>query len=105
LSGKKHFRGEPRFVPKNRFDPNEVLRFVPRKKMRKFGEGDKEPRFTLEEVKTLVAQVVAQREATIREEFERTLEQTLQEQFAQFSQFNRDFIDRQISSSEYSYLS
>lgn len=105
MSGKKHYRGEPRFVPKNRFDPNEIARFVPRKKLRKFGDSDKGPLFTLEEVKALVVQVVAQREATLREEFERTLEDTLQDQFAQFSQFNRDYIDRQISSSEYSYLS
>jgi hypothetical protein len=89
-------------------------RFVPRKKQRA-EEGEK--LYTLEEVKRIVAQVVAERENALREEYTQTLQQKLEgtiahsfrhlskidsklepsaDQFNLFSNFAQDNIARQL---------
>ena len=55
--------------------PDVAERFVPRKKQRA-EEGEK--LYTLEEVKRIVAQVVAERENALREEYTQTLQQKLE---------------------------
>lgn len=57
-------------------------RFVPRKKQRA-EEGEK--LYTLEEVKRIVAQVVAERENALREEYTQTLQQKLEGTITLFS--------------------
>jgi shikimate kinase len=92
------------FVPRTRFNPDDVVKFAPRKKMRRLQEDDQQPLFTLEELKRIVAKVVEQREATLRDEFTDVLQERLQEQFCMFSQFNQDYISRQFRNDELSYL-
>jgi len=90
---RKHSRDESPFAPAAPFNPNVAERFVPRKKQRA-EEGEK--LYTLEEVKRIVAQVVAERENALREEYTQTLQQKLEEQFNLFSNFAQDNIARQL---------
>jgi len=61
--------------------------------------------FTYEEVKEIVLRVLAEKEANLRQEYEQTLQERLQEQFKNFAKFNEDYISRQLKQSDFSYLS
>jgi len=61
--------------------------------------------FTLEEVKEIVARVVAEREAALRQEYNQILERQLRDQFTVFSQYSEDNISRQLKQSDFSYMS
>jgi len=89
---RKHARDENPFTPAAPFNPNVAERFAPRKRQR----ADEEKLYTLEEVKRIVAQVVAERENALREEYNQTLQQKLEEQFNLFSNFAQDNIARQL---------
>mmetsp|Transcript_7948 Transcript_7948/g.10924 ORF Transcript_7948/g.10924 Transcript_7948/m.10924 type:complete len:186 (+) Transcript_7948:86-643(+) len=61
--------------------------------------------FTFEQVKEIVQRFVAEREAALREEYDKILQERLQEQFKNFAKFNEDYISRQLKNSDWSYLS
>ncbi len=61
--------------------------------------------FSYNEVKEIVERAVAEKEASLRIEYDRILQELLQEQFKNFSKFNEDYISRQYKSSDFSYLS
>eukprot|EP01111_Echinosteliopsis_oligospora_P010975 TRINITY_DN350_c0_g1_i1.p1 TRINITY_DN350_c0_g1~~TRINITY_DN350_c0_g1_i1.p1 ORF type:complete len:149 (-),score=29.13 TRINITY_DN350_c0_g1_i1:237-683(-) len=61
--------------------------------------------FTESEVKSIVEKAVTEREAAIKLEFERILQDLLQEQFNNFSKFHQDYVSRQIKDSDFSYMS
>lgn len=61
--------------------------------------------FTYEQVKAIVNRIVSEREAQIRNEYDRILIERLQDQFRSFSKFNEDCISRQLKNSDFSYLS
>jgi len=61
--------------------------------------------FTFEQVKEIVQRFVAEKEAALREEYDRILQERLQEQFRNFAKFNEDYISRQLKNSDWSYLS
>jgi len=61
--------------------------------------------FSYNEVKEIVERAVAEKEASLRVEYDRILQERLQEQFRNFSKFNEDYISRQYKSSDFSYLS
>eukprot|EP01119_Soliformovum_irregulare_P004192 TRINITY_DN15200_c0_g1_i1.p1 TRINITY_DN15200_c0_g1~~TRINITY_DN15200_c0_g1_i1.p1 ORF type:complete len:175 (+),score=23.92 TRINITY_DN15200_c0_g1_i1:54-527(+) len=61
--------------------------------------------FTYDQVRAIVARVVAEKEAAIRAEYDAILSEKLQEQFRNFQSFNQDYISRQLKDSDFSYLS
>jgi len=64
-----------------------------------------EKMFTFNEVKEIVNRALLEKEASLRAEYDRILQELLQEQFRNFSKFNEDYISRQLKSNECSYLS
>lgn len=52
--------------------------------------------FTYDQVASIVRNAVEMREEQIREEYNRTLQDLLREQFENFSSFNRDYISRNM---------
>jgi len=61
--------------------------------------------FTYEQVREIVNRALAERDATVRAEYDQILQQRLQEQFRNFSKFNEDYISRQYKQNDFSYLS
>jgi len=61
--------------------------------------------FTYEEVREIVQRVLAEKEASLRQQYEHILQERLQEQFRNFAKFNEDYISRQLKQSDFSYLS
>ena len=64
-----------------------------------------EKMFSYNEVREIVARAVAEREAQLRVEYDRILQEKLQEQYISFSKFNEDYVSRQFKSTDFSYLS
>lgn len=60
--------------------------------------------FSIEDVKQIIQSAIEERENEIRKEYDRILEETLQDQFKKFSQFSQDYIDRQLKDSTYNYM-
>ncbi|EOD15364.1 hypothetical protein EMIHUDRAFT_356471, partial [Emiliania huxleyi CCMP1516] len=56
--------------------------------------------FTLDQVRDIVRKAVIERERTLREEYDRTLQTKLQEQFQAFAKFNEDYVSRQLRQGE-----
>ena len=80
--------------------------------MRHHREGSSSPRsgadgamFSLEQVRDIVTRTVEARERVLRQEYDRVLQQKLQEQWASFAKFNEDYVSRTLKSSDLSYLS
>jgi len=61
--------------------------------------------FTYDQVREIVARVVAEKEQQLRAEYDQILHQQLQEQYRNFAKFNEDYISRQLKQSDFSYLS
>ena len=61
--------------------------------------------FSLEQVRDIVTRTVEARERVLRQEYDRVLQQKLQEQWASFAKFNEDYVSRTLKSSDLSYLS
>ena len=61
--------------------------------------------FTLEQMRAIVAKALDDREAVLREEYDATLQEKLNEQFSNFSRFNQDYVSRHLRQSEYNYMS
>jgi len=67
---------------------------------------NREARYTLEDVKSIVNKAVSLREAAVREEYERILSQKLCDQFQTFTRHNQDYVSRLMKgSSSFSYVS
>jgi hypothetical protein len=56
--------------------------------------------FTYDQVASIVRNAVEMREASIRAEYDQTLQRLLQEQFDSFSTFNKDYISRNMLSKD-----
>uniref|UniRef100_A0A7S0V0D5 Akirin n=1 Tax=Hemiselmis tepida TaxID=464990 RepID=A0A7S0V0D5_9CRYP len=70
------------------------------------GHSNREARYTLEEVKSIVNNAVSLREAAVREEYERILSQKLCDQFQTFTRHNQDYVSRLMKgASSFSYVS
>ena len=54
--------------------------------------------FTYDQVASIVRNAVEMREAAVRAEYDATLQRLLQEQFESFSNFNKDYISRNMMS-------
>jgi len=65
----------------------------------------KDKLFTFEEVKAIVQRLLAEKESSLRIEYDQILQEKLQEQFRNFTKFNEDYISRQLKQSDFSYLS
>ena len=63
------------------------------------------PVFSLEQVKRIVSNALQLQEERLRDEYNSVLNELLREQFENFERFNKDYISRQISKTELSYLS
>ena len=61
--------------------------------------------FSLEQVKDIVRKAVDEKERCLREQYDRILQEKLQEQFRSFSKFNEDYISRSLKSGDLSYCS
>ena len=61
--------------------------------------------FSLDQVRDIVTRTVEARERVLRQEYDRVLQQELQEQWASFAKFNEDYVSRNLKSSDLSYLS
>jgi len=61
--------------------------------------------FSYNEVKDIVSRAVAEREASIKADYDKILKEMLEEQFRSFSKFNEDNISSQFKSKECTYLS
>mmetsp|Transcript_64909 Transcript_64909/g.107887 ORF Transcript_64909/g.107887 Transcript_64909/m.107887 type:complete len:154 (-) Transcript_64909:322-783(-) len=61
--------------------------------------------FTLDQVKDIVRRAVEEKERSLRETYDRILQEKLQEQFRSFAKFNEDYISRQLKSGDLSYCS
>ena len=59
--------------------------------------------FTLPEVQTIVQSAVTEREEQLRQEYDALLATHLREQFANFSRYNQDHIDRKMQQSTHDY--
>lgn len=61
--------------------------------------------YSEDEVREIVMRMVQLREQQLRREYDAILTTKLQEQFANFAQFNQDYISRQFKQSDFSYTS
>lgn len=61
--------------------------------------------YTYEEMKEIALLLLAQKETSLKQEYEQILQERLQEQFRNFAKFNEDYISRQLKQSDFSYLS
>ncbi|KAL6059491.1 hypothetical protein QOT17_014204 [Balamuthia mandrillaris] len=98
--------GEPSpFTPSApfHFSLGSAQRFLPRKKPRQ-PTAEEGRLFTLEELRAIVNKVVAEREASLRQEYEATLNSKLEEQYNMLTQFNADHLDRRLKSSQFDYF-
>lgn len=57
------------------------------------------------QVREIVAQAVATREAQLKLEYDRILQERLQEQYMNFAKFSEDYISRTLKERDCSYLS
>ena len=64
-----------------------------------------EKQYTYDQVKDIVQRVLAEKEAQLRMEYDRILQDRLQEQFQNFAKFNEDYISRHLKDRDCSYLS
>lgn len=106
--------------------PNETLvEWLPKSKRAKFPPAtEHEKFFSLAEVKYdlileiimmglfayllcryILAKALEQTTHTVSNEYEKVLQEKLQEQYSSFTQFNQDNIHRQLQSSTYDYMS
>jgi hypothetical protein len=99
----------PAVIPQNN-DPEELALYLKKNKQRNLNQSQNntelnERLFTVQEVKEIVARAIQEKEQSLRMEYDRILQERLQEQFRNFSKFNEDYISRQLKHSDFSYLS
>lgn len=61
--------------------------------------------FTIEQVRDIVRRAVDEKERSLREQYDRILQQKLQEQYQAFAKFNEDYISRTLKSHDLGYVS
>ena len=61
--------------------------------------------FSMEQVRDLVRRAVDEKERTLREQYDRILQQKLQEQYQAFAKFNEDYISRSLKTNDLGYVS
>ena len=61
--------------------------------------------FRLEQVRDIVRRAVDEKEQSLRYEYDRILQQKLQEQYQAFAKFNEDYISRNLKTHDLSYCS
>lgn len=66
---------------------------------------DDQQLFTSDQVKRILHDALKRQQDLLRAEYDDTLHRLLREQFDSFSAFNRDYISRQLKTSDFSYLS
>jgi len=86
------------FIPQ----PNADLSSLPRAPKPVAGS---EPLFTESQVRAMIEKAVADREISLRAEYDSILQERLQEQYRSFSKFHEDYISRQLKDSDFSYMS
>lgn len=100
----------PQNIPNQQInDPEELSSLLKKNKQKNLIQSQNselnERLFTIQEVKEIVARAVQEKEQSLRMEYDRILQERLQEQFRNFSKFNEDYISRQLKQSDFSYLS
>jgi len=63
------------------------------------------PQYCFEDIVEAVKKAVQQRQNVLKDEYERSLAESLREQFNAFTRFNQDFISSQVKDNEFSYVS
>jgi len=61
--------------------------------------------FSMEQVRDIVRRAVDEKERSLREQYDRVLQQKLQEQYQAFAKFNEDYISRSLKTNDLSYCS
>ncbi|RUS30721.1 hypothetical protein BC938DRAFT_479041 [Jimgerdemannia flammicorona] len=61
--------------------------------------------YSWDEVIKIVDAAVREREGLLRKEYEMVVQEKLAEQFQFFTQFNQDYIHRQLRESQFNYMS
>eukprot|EP00471_Norrisiella_sphaerica_P007318 CAMPEP_0184480472 /NCGR_PEP_ID=MMETSP0113_2-20130426/1989_1 /TAXON_ID=91329 /ORGANISM="Norrisiella sphaerica, Strain BC52" /LENGTH=178 /DNA_ID=CAMNT_0026858989 /DNA_START=135 /DNA_END=671 /DNA_ORIENTATION=- len=70
-----------------------------------FGQKQKKKTYTEEQVKKIVQRALRDQEEKLREEYDRILGERLAEQFENFTNFNQDYVYRQMNRKACSYVS
>jgi hypothetical protein len=60
---------------------------------------------TMDQVRDIVRRAVDEKERSLREQYDRILQQKLQEQYQAFAKFNEDYISRSLKQSDLQYVS
>eukprot|EP01110_Echinostelium_bisporum_P011977 TRINITY_DN6129_c0_g1_i1.p1 TRINITY_DN6129_c0_g1~~TRINITY_DN6129_c0_g1_i1.p1 ORF type:complete len:169 (+),score=25.30 TRINITY_DN6129_c0_g1_i1:67-507(+) len=82
-------------------DPNTLLEKNLPKKPKSIGN---EIVYTESEVRSIVEKAVADREAALRSEYDRILQELLQDQYRNFAKFHEDYVSRSVKESDFSYM-
>jgi len=61
--------------------------------------------FSMDQVRDIVRRAVDEKERSLREQYDRVLQQKLQEQYQAFAKFNEDYISRSLKSHDLGYIS
>ena len=61
--------------------------------------------FTMEQVRDIVRRACEEKERTLRDQYDRVLQQKLNEQYMSFAKFNEDYISRSLKPNDLSYCS
>merc|ERR1719198_1091732 len=61
--------------------------------------------FSMDQVRDIVRRAVDEKERALREQYDRILQQKLQEQYQAFAKFNEDYISRSLKSNDLAYVS
>jgi len=61
--------------------------------------------FTMDQVRDIVRRAVDEKERSLREQYDRILQQKLQEQYQAFAKFNEDYVSRSLKSADLTYVS
>lgn len=61
--------------------------------------------FTLEQTRDIVRRALEEKERRLREQYDRILQQKLQEQYQAFAKFNEDYISRSLKADDLGYVS
>jgi len=59
----------------------------------------------MDQVRDIVRRAVDEKERSLREQYDRVLQQKLQEQYQAFAKFNEDYISRSLKSHDLGYIS
>eukprot|EP00761_Pharyngomonas_kirbyi_P012020 gb/GECH01012047.1/.p1 GENE.gb/GECH01012047.1/~~gb/GECH01012047.1/.p1 ORF type:complete len:150 (+),score=42.95 gb/GECH01012047.1/:1-450(+) len=95
----KQPKRESPFPEPEKVGDNDINKSIPMKKKKK----NKGKVYTEEEVKNIVEEAVRQREEELRDEYDRILQDRLEDQYWSFVKFNEDYISRNYKPTDFSY--